>query len=126
MVMSGRKRPGLGEDGRLLIEVAVLHHAGQLDDLSQLHFAPLAAHAGRTQRANEVLRFQLQLLLRVADQVEQRLHARAVVDARLFSTSFSFASTWTSVSLIGVTSEPSSCWRRVRSIAASRWTLPIF
>ena len=45
----------------------------------------------------------------------------ALSSMRVFSTSFSFASTWTSVSLIGVTSEPSSCWRRVRSIAASRW-----
>ena len=53
---------------RLLVEVAVLHHAGELDDLPQLHFAPLAAHAGRAQRADQVLRFLLQLLLRVADR----------------------------------------------------------
>ena len=44
----------------------MLHHAGELDDFSQLHFAPLPADAGRAQRANEVLRFLLQLLLRVA------------------------------------------------------------
>ena len=50
----------------------------------------------------------------------------ALSSTRFFSTSFSLASTWSSESLIGATSDPSSCWRRVRSMAASLWTLPIF
>ena len=50
----------------------------------------------------------------------------ALSSMRVFSTSFSLASTSCSVSLIGVTSVPSSCCRLVRSIVASRWTLPIF
>ncbi len=74
----------VGEDGRLLIEVAVLHHPGEFHHLAQLDLAPLAAHPRRAQGAHQALRFLLQLLLGVADQVEQRLHARAVVDARLF------------------------------------------
>ena len=62
----------------------MLEHACQLDHLAELHLAPLPTHTRRAQRSHQVLRFVLQLLLRVANQVEQRLHARAVVDACAF------------------------------------------
>ena len=79
----GAEPAALRKDGRLLVEVAVLEHAGELHDFAQLHFTPLPAHARRAQRADQVLRFLLQLLLRVPDEAEHRAHARAVVDARL-------------------------------------------
>ena len=71
----------------------MLHHAGELDDLAQLHFAPAAAHARRAQRADEVLRFVLQLLLGLPDEAQQ-VRMLALSSTRDFSTSCSLASTW--------------------------------
>ena len=61
------------------------HHAGQLHHLAELHFTPPTADARRTQRTSQVLRFQLQLLLRLADQAQHGPHAGAVVHAILLN-----------------------------------------
>ena len=73
--------PGVGQRRRLLLEVAVLEHAGQLDDAAKLDLAPATAHPGRAEGADERLRLVLQLLLRLADRVERRAQAGGVVDA---------------------------------------------
>ena len=52
----------------LLVEVAVLDHAGELDDALQLQLAPAAADAGTLERVDEPARFGLQFL---ADGVER-------------------------------------------------------
>ena len=45
---------GVGRcDGRLLLEIAVLEHPGQLDDAFQLQLAPAAAHAGPLERVHQ-------------------------------------------------------------------------
>jgi hypothetical protein len=65
----------LAVDRLLLHEVAILEHAGHLDDTLELDLAPAAAHLRRAQRADEVLRLQLQCLLRLcqcADLLGQR------------------------------------------------------
>ena len=46
----------LADERRLLVEVAVIEHAGELDDAPQLHFAPASAHGRRPQRADEIVR----------------------------------------------------------------------
>jgi hypothetical protein len=43
----------LGRVRLLLDEVRVLDHAGELDDLPELHFAPVPAHVRLTQRLDE-------------------------------------------------------------------------
>ena len=57
---------------QLLVEVAVLDHAGHLDDLAQLQLAPSAAGLGAAQRGDEVLRLDGQLLLGAAKRVDLR------------------------------------------------------
>ena len=51
----GAKPPGVGERGRLQVEVAVLQHARQLHHLAQLDFAPPAADPGGAQGPNQRL-----------------------------------------------------------------------
>ncbi len=70
-------------DRVLLAEVAAeLRHAGALDDVAELDFAPAAALVRRLERPDEPLRFAPEPLLRVADRLKlgcQRLRrARAV------------------------------------------------
>ena len=57
---------------QLLVEVAVLGHAGHLDDLAQLQLAPSTARLGAAQRGDEVLRLDRQLLLGAAKRVDLR------------------------------------------------------
>ena len=74
----GAQPARVGERRRLLVEVAVLEHPGELDHALQLHFAPASAHARRAQRADQVLGLEPQLLLRQPDLFEQRLQLRRV------------------------------------------------
>src|SRR5581483_3474515 len=48
-------------------EVAVLDHAGELDDALQLHLAPAAAHVRRAERGDEVARLGAKPLLPVGN-----------------------------------------------------------
>ena len=50
----------LGRVRLLLDEVRVLDHAGELDDLPELHFAPVPAHVRLTQRLDEPAGLALQ------------------------------------------------------------------
>ena len=52
-IRSGRRRPLSREERRLLVEVAALQHAGDLDDAPELHLAPAAAHRRRPQGARQ-------------------------------------------------------------------------
>ena len=69
----------LREERRLFVEVAVLEHAGHLDDAPQLDFAPAAAHRGRPQRAHELLRLFAQAALFFVQARDERRD----LDARL-------------------------------------------
>ena len=73
-------RPGDAVDGgrrHLGVEVAVLEHAGDLDDSTQLHLAPGAARLRGRQSADERVGLGLQLLGRHRGQ-PHRLHQRGV------------------------------------------------
>ena len=59
----------------------MLQHAGQLHDLAQLHLAPLPANARRAQRADQVLRFLLELLLCLTNGAQEGSEAGRIVDA---------------------------------------------
>ena len=48
---------------RLLLEVAVGEHPGELDDAPELHLAPAAAHVRRAQRRAEAARLRAQPFL---------------------------------------------------------------
>ena len=52
----GAQASGVGPQARLLLEVAAVQHAGELDDPAQLHLAPAPAHRGRPQRARQRVR----------------------------------------------------------------------
>ena len=73
----------LGRDGRLLDEVALLEHAGQLDDAPELEFAPFAAHVGRTQRAAQAVGRRAELFLRLDERSELRRDRAERAFARL-------------------------------------------
>ena len=66
---SGRMRRSSPSERLLLVEIAVLDHAGELDDALQLQLAPAAADAGPLERVDQPARFGLQIL---ADRVERR------------------------------------------------------
>ena len=72
---SGRSRPVVA--GRLLVEVAVRRHAGQLDDAPELHLAPAPAHAGALERQGQRRRLLAQAPLRLV-QAGDALGQRAV------------------------------------------------
>ena len=79
----GAEPPGVRERGRLQIEVAVLQHARKLHHLAKLDFAPLAAYPGERRARTSVLRFHLELLLRLPHGAEQRSQRGGVVDTVL-------------------------------------------
>ena len=54
--MSGRRRPSSPVDRDLLLEVAVLEHARQLDHPPELDLPPAAAHRRRLERAHQACR----------------------------------------------------------------------
>ena len=65
----------------LLVEIAVIEHAGELDDPLQLELAPAAADTGPLQRIDQTAGFGLQL---AAGRVERRdalQQRRALLDA---------------------------------------------
>ena len=69
--------------GRLLDEVAVLEHAGQLDDALELQLAPAAAYGGLAHRFGEARGLFVQQREMRLDEVAQLLvEARVRVDAR--------------------------------------------
>ena len=57
-------------DGNLLAEIAVLEHAGHFDNTLELHFAPAAPHARRTQRRDEVAGLIVKPVMGFADGFE--------------------------------------------------------
>ena len=71
----------------LLAEVAVVDHAGELDDALQLHLAPAAAHVRGAERGHEVARLRAQALLSLGDRAElladRRDRAQALLLERL-------------------------------------------
>ena len=56
----------------LHVEVAVLHHARELDDPLQLHLTPPAAHVRRAERRGELLGLIAQPVARRRDEIEPR------------------------------------------------------
>jgi len=52
----------VGGVGVLLLEIAVLHHPGELDDAFQLELAPAAADSGALQRVGQAARFVAEAL----------------------------------------------------------------
>ena len=84
MMTSGRIRRSLPSMRLLLLEVAVLEHAGELDDALQLQLAPAAAHAGPLERIHQPAGLGLQFLaggVERGDALDQRgtvLHAAAL------------------------------------------------
>ena len=64
-------------------EVAVLDHAGELDEAAQRDLAPLAAHLGPAQRADEVARLGAQRVLARRERLELLADAAVRLAARL-------------------------------------------
>ena len=64
-------------EGRLLAEVAVAKHAGELDDVSQLHLAPLPARVRLAQRSDQRTCLAAQPLARLVQVAQLRLEAAA-------------------------------------------------
>ena len=62
---------------RLLAEVAVAHHAGQLDDVAKLHLSPLAARVRLAQRSDQRTCLAAQPLARLVQVAQLRLEAAA-------------------------------------------------
>ena len=63
----GTHAPLLADGRHLLLEIAVLQHAGQLDDPAQLDLPPAPAHGRRPQRGHQVAGGVAQLFLRRRD-----------------------------------------------------------
>jgi hypothetical protein len=57
-------------EGRLEVEVAVLEHAGELDDAAQLQLAPATAGVRRAERLAEVARLLLEQAIGGGDELE--------------------------------------------------------
>ena len=92
---------------RLLDEVAVREHAGQLDDALELHLAPAAADVRRAQRGDEVAGLLAQALLALGDGPEQLVDRADLRRAASASSACACSSKRSSVSLIGRASPPS-------------------
>ena len=74
---SGRsRRPSSSRALSCVREVAVVEHAGELDDALQLHLAPAAADVRGAQRGDEAAGLGAELLLALGD-VAQLLADRA-------------------------------------------------
>ena len=58
----------LGVHGDLLGEIAARRHARRLDDAAEVHFAPESDGLRRAERAGEVARLALDLVLAVAEE----------------------------------------------------------
>jgi hypothetical protein len=67
--------PVLTGQGLLLVEVAVLEHARQLDHSSKLDLAPSAPDVGVAQRLGQVRGLALQVVLGVDQALDLLLHA---------------------------------------------------
>ena len=67
----------VARDRRLLDEVAVADHAGELDHVAQLHLAPLPAGVGLAQRGDERAGLGPQPLAGLGQRLELRLEAPA-------------------------------------------------
>ena len=65
----------------LRAEVAVVEHAGELDDALQLHLAPAAADVGGAQRGDEAAGLGAELLLALGDRAQLLADARDLVQA---------------------------------------------
>ena len=73
--------PVLGGERLLLFEVAVLDHAGELDDALQLELAPSPANAGTFERIDQARRFPAKILARHVDGGHSLEQLRAGFDA---------------------------------------------
>ena len=65
----------------LLVEVAVLDHAGELDDALELQLAPAAADAGALQRVDQPRRFAAQVAAHRVERAQPLHERRARLDA---------------------------------------------
>ena len=82
---SGRMPPVVGAGDRLLLfEVAVLDHAGELDDAFELKLAPAAADAGPLERIDQPRRLGAQALARRVERRDALHQLRAGLDAPAF------------------------------------------
>ena len=70
------QRAVFAEEVQLLGEVAVLGHAGELDDPPQRHLAPAAAHFRPAQRRDEIARLALQLRVTARQPFDLRAQRR--------------------------------------------------
>ncbi len=73
----GAQRPLVAGERRLLDEVAVAHHPGELDDVAQLHLAPLAARVRLAQRGDERAGLGAQPLAGLVQRLQLRLEPAA-------------------------------------------------
>jgi hypothetical protein len=81
----------------------VLEHAGHLDHALELDLAPAAAHLRRAQCADQVLRLELQRLLRLVQRADLLGHGAERLGARLLQLA-DRPSTFSSDSRSGLTS----------------------
>ena len=79
----GPQRRLVPGDRRLLDEVAVPHHPGELDDVAQLHLAPLAARVRLAQRRDERAGLGPELLAGLGERPQLRLEPAARLAALL-------------------------------------------
>ena len=78
---SGRTRRSFAVERLLLFEVAVLDHAGQLDDAFELQLAPAAADTRTLERIDQPSRFGLQVFANRIERRDTLQQARAVLHA---------------------------------------------
>ena len=109
-----RQSPPVARDRFLLRVVAVRDHSGAFDDVPELDFAPASALVRRTECPDELVRLDLQRLMRVGER-RSCSSSFAFDPARSFSTSWSLPSTRASDSFSGCTrSAMALCARRDR------------
>ncbi len=71
----------VSRDGALLLEVAAIDHAGELDDALQLELAPAAADAGPLERVDQTRGLRAQVLARRVERAQTLDELRAALRA---------------------------------------------
>ncbi len=74
----------LASHGGLRLKIAMIQHAGHLHHAAQLHFAPVAAGRGRTQRRHQLAGFGAKLLLGFGQAAHLLLQSGVGARARRF------------------------------------------
>jgi len=109
----------LGRHGLLDLEVAVLLHAGQLDDAPQLDLAPAAPHLGRTQGLHQFPGFSVSSPFWPSARLDSRVVSWPRSSCRFDSTAARVCSTLSRAVRIGSSTAWMLCWRSARSCCAA-------